>query len=271
MTLRLCHAVTRARRLIVAVSLAGMFLLGGQASAAGAAMLSTNSSFEWPSGTSGLINVHEPLYFYQFATSTSWSQTATFANATSEIATSKVSVAGEEVESNGTLRALLVWRVTGSGTESARIVEGVVCESHTTYSQCYTTVKVPSGSPAITTVRLYRSFEAASGNYWWVAALVTGSTQKDVGFILIPGGEETAVKPTAKISNSTTYTGAPKTTCAEVPQSTVAWLSPWEGEETGEKYAQYKESSIESGTCASTFTELNLGGVTGVKVKAPTE
>jgi hypothetical protein len=263
----------RTRMLAVATGLASALLLGLQTASASAIGLSTTSSFEWPAGTTGLTNLHEPLFFYQPAAYTTWSQTMTFANGTTEVASSRVLVYGEEVTSEGGIRALLVWRITGAGTSSFALTQGDVCETHPEYSQCFTTLKIPPGSPAITSLKLFRSFHSANGNYWWAAALESGSTQTNAGLIQIPG-EGTQVSGSAKVLNSTNYVGPPVSLCSEIPQSTVMWLSPWEGTETGggEIYATYKESSIAPGTCESTFTGLDLGGkVTAVKVKAPTE
>jgi hypothetical protein len=263
----------RTRTLAVATVLASVLLLALQSASASAIGLSTTSSFEWPASTTGLTNLHEPLYFYQPAAYTTWSQTMTFANGGSEVASSRVLVDGEEVTPEGGIRALLVWRVTGKGTSSFALGEHDVCETHAEYSQCFTTLSIPPGSPAITSLKLFRSFHSANGNYWWAAALQSGSTQTNAGLIQIPG-EGTQVSGSAKVLNSTNYVGLPASLCSEIPQSTVAWFSPWQGTETGggEIYATYKESSIAPGTCESTFTGLNLGGkVTGVKVKAPTE
>jgi hypothetical protein len=182
-------------------------------------------------------------------------------------------VYGEEVTSERGIRALLVWRVAGKGTSSLSLGELDVCETHPEYSQCFTTLTIPAGSPAITSFKVFRSFHSANGDYWWAAALQSGSTQTNAGLIEIPG-EGTQVSGSAKVLNSTNYVGPVASLCSEIPQSTVAWFSPWQGMETGggEIYATYKESSIAPGTCESAFTGLNLGGkVTAVKVKAPTE
>jgi hypothetical protein len=263
----------RTLTLTVATGLVSLLLLALGSASASAIGLSTTSSFEWPVGTTGLTDLHEPLFFYQPAAYTTWSQTMTLANGGAEVASSRVLVYGEEVTPEGGIRALLVWRVTGKGTSSFALSEHDICETHPEYSQCFTTVNIPSGSPASTSLKLFRSFHSANGNYWWAAALQSGSTQTNAGLIEIPG-EGTQVSGSAKVLNSTNYVGPLASLCSGIPQSTVMWFSPWQGTETagGEIYATYKESSIAPGTCESTFTGLNLGGkVTAVKVKAPTE
>lgn len=275
MTCRVRHVHACARIFAAVVGLAGSFLLAGQAATASAAPLglSTTSDFQWPSGTTGLIDVHQPLIFYQPAANTTWSETTTLANGGGEVATSNVSLAAEKVESGGMLRALLSWRVTGSGTSSASLTGGQTCETHSSYSRCFTTVNVASGGSQIIMIGLSRSFHSAYGNYWWDVSLYAGGKQTHLGLIQIPGGS-TTVDGATKVLDQTVYTGPPASSAAQIPQSTVAWFSPWEGEEGvgGEIYAAYGESSIAAGSWGATFTPLNLGGeVTAVNVKAPTE
>ncbi len=275
MTCRVRHVHACASFLAAVVGLAGPFLLTGQAATASAAPLglSTMSGFQWPAGTTGLIDVQQPLIFYRPAANTTWSETTILENGSGEVATSNVSLAAEKIESGGMLRALLAWRVTGSGTSSASLTRGDTCETHSSYSRCFTTVNVPAGGSEIIRIGLDRSLHSANGNYWWDASLHSGGKQTNVGLIQIPGGS-TTVDGVTKVLDQTVYTGPPASSAAQIPQSTVAWFSPWEGEEGvgGEIYAAYGESSTAAGSWGATFTALNLGGeVTAVIVKAPTE
>ncbi len=223
----------------------------------------TLSVFQFATGTSGITDLHEPFILYEGAPSTNWSQSVDLTNGASATASSKLTLSGLAVNSNGSLSGLLVWDVDESGTSSYAITSGISCSTSSTFSQCFTPVTIPAGTQVLS-FRLTRTFLSANGNYWWNAAIIIGGNQKNVGLIELPGGT-TTIDPAGGVFNQTQYIGAPAS-CPATPQSNITWLSPW----SGSSYAQYTGSLAANNTCTTTFTPLNLGGeVTGVNVKAP--
>lgn len=249
---------------------------------AGPSGVSTTSTFTFaPAATAaaGPTSLIEPLYLYQTAPSTSWSQSVTLTSGTSDVATSQVSlVAGPTVAADGTIAGQLQWTVTGAGTTTAgaslltnppATMPDVTCTTTATSSECSAPVTIPApspGNPVIGSLGISRfGQDAATGNWWWFADVTFGATQSNVGFIGVPGG--LTVDPSVPVTNSTLYTGS-ATSCTAIAPSNVLWLSPHDQAAT--RYAAYTSSTTAAGTCNASFRPVSLGGsVTGVYVQAP--
>ena len=221
----------------------------------------TESLFNNASGA--LTDLYQPVFFYKAAPSTNYFQKAEFTNGSTDTAGSQVSVDGLATNSNGSLSAILIFKVTASATKTSAL-GGDACNTTSTYSQCYTGITIPAGFQSYD-LRLTRVFlDSSTGNYWWNAALVGGGTQVNAGLIEVPGGT-TTVDPSFDVFDQVQYIGPP-TTCALTPQSNVSFFEPFQGS----SYGSYSGSLAASGTCNTTFTPLNLGGsTTGVNVLAP--
>lgn len=260
----------RHRLLAAAVALVLPVALAVPASASASATVLTESIFQFPSGSGNLTDMQEPLYFYQLAPNTNWFQDDWFTNGTSDTASATVSVDGISQNPDGSLSAILIFKVNASGTKVAQVLTGSACNTTATYSQCYTGVTLPAvspGYPDIDALRLTRSFQDSStGNYWWSAALVTGSGQTNVGLIEVPGGTTSIDVTTENVLNQTQYVGN-ASTCSTVPVSNVSWLRPWNHNNAGD-FAQY-DGSLAANGCHAQFTNLTSGGIPGVNVIAP--
>ncbi len=242
------------------VGLVAGCMLVATASASALNSVNTESSFQFPAGTGNLTTLTEPLYFYQTSADLNWVQDTDIGNGTGADAAS-LYIAGEQTESNGSLNALLVFRVNGTGLTTSPIASGVACSTQPTFVECYTSVNIPSGTQ-VDALKLVRTFEDANGNYWWDGALIEGSSQINAGLIDIPLGN-TGVVSSDGVYNLTQSQTNPS--CSAIPESNVSWLSP----NNGTAYGTYT-GSLNAGTCPAQFTALNLGGeVTGVNVVAP--
>ncbi len=220
------------------------------------------SSFQNAPGT--LTDLYQPLFLYQEGPNTNYSQTAEFTNGTRDVAPSTILVSTEGTNSNGSTSALLIFKVTGA--VKTYELSGVACVTQSGYSECFTGVTIPAGQN-FDDLRLTRSFQDAStGNYWWNAALVTGSTQVNAGLIEVPGGT-TTVDPNESIINQIQYIGT-QTSCSSTPQSNIYWFEPFQSSTSS--YGVYEGSLQQNGTCPTTIKPLNLGGeTTGVNIIAP--
>jgi hypothetical protein len=230
--------------------------------------VSTTNSWGFENPTATIINMYQPLILQTPAPSTSWSQVVSFVNGDTELGTSTLNVASEEVNPQGVTSALVVWRVAAGETASYPFI-GDSCETQPSYSQCFTTVKIPRGKEEI--LRLQRNFHAANGNYWWDAAITPAAgVQQNVGLIEVPDSTAT-ISASANVVNHTTYIGTP-TSCEETPQSSIEWLNPKSVAPGEESWSEpIGTPSIAAGTCEAEFEELTFGEspLTGIRVTAP--
>ncbi len=219
----------------------------------------TESVFQNAPGS--LTDLYQPVFFYEEGANTNYFQDASFTNGSSDTASSVVTVAALGKNGNGSTSALLIFKV--SGATKTYELSGTACVTQSGYSQCFTPVTIPAGVQP-DDLRLTRSFlDSSTGNYWWNAALVMGSNQKNAGLIEVPGGTTTV--DNGIVIDQVQYVGPP-TSCAQTPQSNISFFEPFEGS----GYGVYDGSIAANNTCPTTFTRLNLGGeTTGVNIVAP--
>ena len=255
------RSARRRRALTALVATCASLIVPASASAA---ILNTESLFQFGSGETGLTDLHEPFYIYQTAAGVQWTSSASLSNGSTDVATSLFKVVGLTTNPDGSLTGQLVWKVTAPGTSSSP-ENGNGCTTNASYSQCYRSVTIPAGFQP-DQLRLTMIASQGGGLYDWNAALIPASgVQINVGIIVVPGA--TVVDPGLFIDQTQTVSSF--SSCSAIPQSNVSWLPVWDG--TTRVAGVYDGSSNANNSCNVLFTPLASGKNPnwGVNVIAP--
>lgn len=261
---------TAGKVLATAAAASVIFTCGNVGAAFAAQGVSTTNDWAFSNPAIAITDMSQPLILMEPAVWTTWSQGASFDNGSGEVvATSTLTIYGEEVNTKGATRALLVWQVNAAETASDALVNDA-CRTRTESSECVVGVTIPRGKEEV--LRLVRTLhDASNGDYWWDASITPASgSQQNVGLIEIPGGT-TTIDATAGVANHTEYVGVAKA-CDETPRSTIDWFNPRGGPPGEESWSQpIGTFSIAPGTCEAESRQLSFGGspLAGVQVTAP--
>ncbi len=266
-------------RFAMAVGFVGATVVtgAGQASATASSRADATATFTFSATSAAATDLFQPLFVYNIAPHTEWSQEVTIDNGGGSVATSTIEIYTGTENANGTFNARLKWVMAGtSALEGSNILgvpidKGIHCSDLTGYSFCSRAIVLPASSPSnigIYNLRLTNLGlqDSNNQNYWWNAALINETTNKqiNVGWITAPQGGNHVESST--LTDNIDYLGS-ATSCSSIPQTNVSFWGARPGLSAAPS-TTFTSASALPGTCPDTFSSWTVTP-TGVNMIVP--